>query len=584
MPERVTEREDCLLINNIFTRVMAIDMLPEQLNFGWLSGISSMPGVTVSVTIHPYKHEEASNRISKQQTSLGAELIRAEKEGNTRRMDVLNLKYQFYRQLLREINLHRTNIVSITVTVAVSANTHDYLNKKCAKIQDMLRATQLKTLYLKQIDGLKSILPGITPLDEYHDVTIANAACLSPLVSSNLSHPSGIYFGLNESGSPCFLDLFTGEPRLFGPHMFITGTTRSGKSYSLKGMIARSIALGRRAVILDPEGEYKELIRALEAVHIRLHASMEPMFNPFDIEPAFDESLGWFLDIPTKIDDIVSLFGTTLESQAGERLTAEEHALLNRAIREEYENRGIYDNKPDSIYDKGGVETEEGVVISKVSKDMPTFSSLKERLEKSGAIKLANIMTNYCKGGPLGFFDGQSSNKLKDAQLVCIDISALGNDFSKMFAMSVMLTWLWDKYVKINKNHQKHIIVDEAWLFMNYKYSAQFLSDIARRGAKYNTSLIAASQSFREFMTEEGLTFLNQCDTKFFLKMKENDASALQDPRLFGLSPELTNRIINFQRGRGVLRAGNESVVVQFKGFPFEEHFLRSDPGAVISR
>jgi DNA helicase HerA-like ATPase len=145
-----------------------------------------------------------------------------------------------------------------------------------------------------------------------------------------------------------------------------------------------------------------------------------------------------------------------------------------------------------------------------------------------------------------------------------------------------MLAWLWDIFAKPHKEIKKHIVVDEAWLFMNYKYSAVFLSQIARRGAKYNTSLMAASQSFREFLTQEGITFLNQCDTKFFLRMQKNDALALGD--LFGLSPQLIERIIAFPNGRGVLRAGNESAVIQFKGFAFEEEFLESNPEAVVSR
>jgi hypothetical protein len=237
------------------------------------------------------------------------------------------------------------------------------------------------------------------------------------------------------------------------------------------------------------------------------------------------------------------------------------------------------DDDPSSIYDKGGVETEEGVMVGKVLKEMPTFSSLKNRLESP---KLVNILSDYCAGGPMGFFDGQSQGKLQDSHLVCIDISALGNEYSKMFAMSVMLAWLWDKFAKPHKEIKKHIVVDEAWLFMNYKYSAVFLSQIARRGAKYNTSLMAASQSFREFLTQEGITFLNQCDTKFFLRMQKNDALALGD--LFGLSPQLIERIIAFPNGRGVLRAGNESAVIQFKGFAFEEEFLESNPEAVVSR
>ena len=64
--------------------------------------------------------------------------------------------------------------------------------------------------------------------------------------------------------------------------------------------------------------------------------------------------------------------------------------------------------------------------------------------------------------------------------------------------------------------------------------------------------------------------------------MQKTDAESLME--LFGLSHDLVDRLITFERGRGVLRAGNESAVIQFKGFQFEEQFLRSDPGAVLLR
>jgi len=582
LPDRITEREDHVVIENTLVRLLVVDMLPEQLHFGWFSAISSIPGVTVSVSIHPYTYEQASKRVAEQQTALGAELIRAEKEGNARRIDVLDLKYSFYRQLLTEINLRRTNIVSLSVVISISAPTIKDLNSRTAKIQDILGSTKAVTMYLRQLEGLRNILPGVQSINEYHDVTIANAACVSPLISTNVSHPSGIFFGLNETGSPCFLDLFIGEPRLYGPHMFITGTTRSGKSYTLKGMIARSLALGRKVVVLDPEGEYKNIAESLGGIYIRFHPSMKPLFNPFDISPTHEDDIGWFLDIPGKTDDIVSLLGVMLEAQSGEKLTSEERALASRAVRMEYESLGIYDNNPDSIFNPGGHNSNEGVIVGKTYKDMPTFSSFRERLDSLGANRLKNILSDYCKGGPLGFFDAQTTKNLKDAYLICFDMSSLTNEFSKMYAMQVMLTWLWDKYVRSDKQIEKHLIVDEAWLFMAYKYSATFLSQIARRGAKYNTSLIAASQSFREFLTQEGITFLNQCDTKFFLKMQKTDAESLME--IFGLSYQLVERLTAFSRGQGVLRTGNESAVIQFKGFQFEEQFLRSDPGAVLLR
>lgn len=581
LPDRITEREDHIIVENTYMRILSIDMLPEQMHFGWFSAISSIPGVSVSVTIHPYTYEQASDRVAKQQVALGAELLNAEKEGNTRRIDVLGLKYSFYRQLLAEINLRRTNIVSLSIVLSISAETLQELNIRTAKIQDMLGSTKAAVMYMRQLEGLRNLFPGVQSIPEYHDVTLGNAACASPLISTNVSHPSGVFFGLNETGSPCFLDLFVGEPRLYGPHMFITGTTRSGKSYTLKGLIARSLAIGRKAVVLDPEGEYRGIAESLGGAYIKFHPSMKPLFNPFDIAPTFEKDVGWFLDIPGKIDDIVSLLSIMLE-EAGEKLSTEERAVAARAVKLEYESLAIHGNQPDSVYRAGGYSNEEGVVVGKTYKDMPTFSSMQKRLASLGAERLSNILTDYCRGGPLGYFDAQTEADFKGDQLICFDMSSLNNDFSKVYAMQVMLTWLWDKYIRDDIGTQKHVIVDEAWLFMANKHSAVFLSQVARRGAKYNASLIAASQSFREFLTPEGQTFLGQCDVKYFLKMQKTDAEQLV--QLFDLSYDLVERITAFSRGQGVLRAGKESAIIRFKGFQFEEAFLRSDPAAVLLR
>ena len=577
MPDRISFQEDYTMIDNTFVRVLNIDMLPENIHFGWLAMISNIPGITISVSIHPYNYEEASKRVAKQRLILGAELMRAEKEGNMQRMDVLNLKHDFYRRLLAEINLHRTNIMSVTITIGVSSGTLKELNSKCLKIQDLLGATRASTMYLQQKQGIETFFPNIKPISEYHDVTAANAACLSPLIGFNVSHPSGIFFGRNETGSPCFIDLFIGQPQLYGPHMFIAGTTRSGKSYSVKGIAARSLAIGKKVVILSPDGEYRNLVEAMNSVYIRFHPSMKPMFNPFDISVTHDKYLGDYIDIPTKTDDIVSLVSSMVESSSGEKISAEERALAGEAVRLEYKRLEIYQKDPESIYKKGNIETPEGIIVGKSLKEMPTFSSYSEQLKSVGANKLYNILKDYCKGGPLGFFDGQTSKELKDSPLICFDVSALNNEYSKMYAMYVMLTWLWENYVK-DGTRQKHIIVDEAWLFMKYKDTAIFMSELARRGAKYATSLIAATQSFREFTTEEGQAFLAQCDTKFFLKVQSTDAKEMGV--LFNMPNSLVEKISTFQQGQGILRLGNESGIVHFQGFPFEEHFLRSDPEA----
>lgn len=583
LPERVREREDHIRVNDTYRRMLVVESLPEMITFAWFNRISAIPGVAISVYISPYSYEEASKRVGDYQTSIGAELIMCEKQMNTRRMGALNEKYDFFSALLTAVNLHRANIAAVTVTIMVTGNNYEEMHMRYRKVVDVLGNTKAVTLYRRQLEGLKAVLPTAQMvLPEYHDVTVANAACLSPLINLDFSHPSGIFFGINETGSPVFLDTFIGQPRLFGLHMFLTGMTRSGKSYTCKGLIARSLVHGIRTVVVDPEGEYTALAEALGGTCVRFHPNMECMFNVFDIEPEFNkEQGGYYIDIAAKQDDIVSLIAAMLELQTKEKLSAEERAIAGKAVRDEYLSRGINED-PESIYEHGGKETDEGVFVGKHYKEMPTISSYIKRLQEGGHKKLANIWIPFQKDGPQGYFDGQSINKFYDSPIVVFDISGLVSDFAKTYAMYVVISWIWEKFVKRNRQDRKRVLCDETWLFMKNENTAIFLSNLARRGAKYNTSLIVASQSFREFASEEGQVLLNQCDTKYFLKMQPSEAREMG--KIFNLPAHVVDKIIGFSQGQGLLICGRESAIVRFKGFQFEEHFLTSNPEAVLSR
>ena len=584
LPDRITQHKDYLRIDQSYCSLMVVDMLPELIHMGWFNNIQNLGGVTISVSNVPNSYKAASDKVSKLMATVGAEYLVAEKNGNNRGLQALGIKYGYYRDLLTQINLRRNNIITVTVVILVTSANYEDMCKKRDRVKDVMGHTGCRILYKRQLTGLLAALPfiDVQSLPEYHDVTVANSACLAPLVSADFSHPSGIYFGQNESGSPAFLDVFIGQPRLFGAHMFVTGTTRSGKSYTVKGITARSMTLGIKSVILDPEGEYRALIETLGGVYVKFTPNMETMFNVFDVEPEYDKASGsYFIDLLTKQDDIVTLFSTMIETLSDERLTSQERALAGQAVKLEYQRCGVTEN-PNSIYQSTGTTVDGGYAAGTEYKIMPTISSYIEQLKDLGANGLAQRLLPYTKGNSQGFFDGQGMGNFYDSPLIVFDLSGLINKYSKMYANQVMLSWTWEKFVKRQIGVKKRVVVDECWMFMEHDDTAYFLESMARRGAKYNTSLLLATQSFREFLNKAGMAVIGQCDTKLFLKMQQTDADALG--QMYNIPKTITDRLMTFRPGQGLLKAGNESAILQFRGLDFEEIFLRSDPEAVIIR
>lgn len=582
LPERIKQYEDYVRIDDLYCCTLVVFAFPEVTEMGLFNRIIGVGGVTVSVTNIPNSQKQATDKASGWMGRQGSQYIIEEKAGNNRNLETLKTKYNANHRLLTDIQMGRNNIITSQITAMISARSYKEMINKKNLVKDYLGITTTHTLYKRQVQGIKSMLPFMnTRLPEYHDLTIGNSACLAPFISSDFSHPSGIFFGLNESGSPAFLDLFIGKPRLYGLHMFLAGMTRVGKSYTVKGIIARSIAQPKPIAhaVLDPEGEYVKLVQQIGGTLVRFTPGMKVMFNPFDVEPEWDDKLNIFrIDLLTKAGDILSMFTTLIETSSGGKIAEEEKSLALEAIKKEYMRCGITED-PNSIFKPGGKKEGDKYNAGEVYKDMPTITSYIKQLRYLGASRLALILLPYTKGHPYGFFDGQSIGRFYDEKLIVFDLSGLNNKLAKKYAYMVMLNWTWEKFVKKNREQRKRLVADEAWIFMEHPDTAEFLESIARRGAKYNCSLLLATQSFREFLTKEGAAVMNQCDTKFFLKMQQLDADALG--QLFNIPKEVTDKLTTFLEGEGLLQCGRESAIIQFQGLPFEEEFLKSDPEAV---
>ena len=112
---------------------------------------------------------------------------------------------------------------------------------------------------------------------------------------------------------------------------------------------------------------------------------------------------------------------------------------------------------------------------------MPTLTNFHDKLVQRGKCKeLADILIPFLKGNSFGIFDCES--KITSSEdIICFDMSEIKDEFTKLYSSFVILTWVWQKYVLKNREKKKIIVCDEAWLFLKYQESADFLVNVARR-------------------------------------------------------------------------------------------------------
>lgn len=135
-----------------------------------------------------------------------------------------------------------------------------------------------------------------------------------------------------------------------------------------------------------------------------------------------------------------------------------------------------------SLFEKKGGKLDNGkYAVGRIPKKMPTLSDFQKKLKERGKCdELAELLVPFLRGNSLGIFDCESKIN-SDSEIISFDMSEIKDDFTKLYASYVILTWAWQKFVLKNKEKKKIIVCDEAWLFLRFQESAEFLVTVARR-------------------------------------------------------------------------------------------------------
>ncbi len=407
-----------------------------------------------------------------------------------------------------------------------------------------------------------------------------------PFTTSEVGHPTGVPLGFNkQTGTPILFDNF--HPSLTNYNMVIFAKSGAGKSVTMKTLISRSsVLMGIESLALDAEGEYTIVAEILGGINVVLSPNSKTVINLFDIEPENikDEITGrerTVLNVENKVEDVTQALLTmargSTRSQEVNELTKQ---VIAESVAEEYASLGITNN-PISIY-KSGENFQKGDRLYRERKDMPTIGSWYKRIEEKAKQNknldyqyhysyLLKVMKQYIReyNGQMAYFDGQSTFELLDgAPFINLDISQLEERFARPLAQQILLSWIWEKYVKKNsedrtKARKKRVLVDEAWMLLPYPEAVDFLNTMARRARKRNVSLAIISQRFQDFYEKpEAQAVLTSSD----IKLCEGEAGSL----------------VTCFRGEGLLKVGADSAIIQITPTQKEFEFVETNINKLV--
>lgn len=311
---------------------------------------------------------------------------------------------------------------------------------------------------------------------------------------------------------------------------------------------------GIDVIVIDPENEYQYLAETTGGSFFKISLTSQHHINPFDL-PIPDED-----EKPEEIlrSNIVNLIGLLRIMLGG--LSAEEDAILDKAITETYASRDI---TPMSDFSK---------ITPPLLQDLEAIL-----LNMEGGENLAIKLQKYTQGTFSGFLNKPTNINIKN-RLVVFNVRDMEEEL-RPIAMYVILHYIWNL---VRSSLKKRLLfVDEAWWLMKYPEGASFLFGIAKRARKYYLGVTTITQDISDFMESKyGKPIVSNSSLQLLFKQSPATANTVVDT--FSLTTAEKYLLLESNVGEGIFFVGLKHVAIQVVASYTEDQIITSDPEEIL--
>jgi ERCC4-type nuclease len=586
-----------------------------ELDGGDLNPATDIPvDLDVSIHVEPEDRDAVMKELKKQWGSIGAEgLQRSEGGGDVTAIGVdadQDIYTQMY-ELLRTTNVQPWR-VSAYVTVragqkqaieqfedtlrdyaSLDAAKQDALRVRCDQITDLLEAAPTNCYPIMAGDLHHSAFEAGSPTGRNAFAQIGRrdlktqwmlgdgVAALFPPCSDSIQEEGGIEWGRNEQdGQVMKVDPFD---RGLAPHIITIGTSRSGKSYSAQKACQRWYSEGedRTLIVLDTQGEFDGLTKALDGKHIVLGG--RDAVNPFHTEAPPERAShtgGQMSPFTMKADSIVQFIKAIVQSQG--RNPSKFHNTIEQLARQTLIDAGADPSDPSTLADADAT-MRDFIELSGEVMDEPSALTLgthdKEISNKSDTIAaLRDALGGFMEDQKYEYLLDEDATGLmdNDVDMAYLDLRQFRD--SGAAEKSAMFRLMLDQVnQKVKRTEgETMFLIDEAHFLLHSEEMVNWLQKAAREWARYDACLWFCSQSPREFIAQttggggenKRRTIYEQCSTVQFFRTRGLDTDDKEDDILpkFGLNEKQVNHV---KKGMHPGKEGDYSqALIQFDDRP----------------
>ena len=516
------------------------------------------------ITIHmkALSKDEALDKINKKEmmttSQIKSELDRRHQRGDF--TDTISLKLEEQANSVKDwkeaISEGNERMFRTQMVILVNASSLDEMN---AIKKDVLRvgkrcSLSFATMEYEQEMGFNAVLPlGIPLKGLYHNLASSNLAYHVPFTSKELleeDHP--VFYGINQTTNNMIL---ANRMQLKNRNGFVIGSTGSGKSFVVKKEITSILLNDEKSdiIIIDPQGEYKELKDTLNSIsgrkicdELTVNAGSNIYFNPFEIDVQQESYL------KDKAEFVQMIMA---EMIGNGYLTPEQLSIIDRVVLEMYRN---YEEKLHA-----------GNLAEAYMPTLTVFYDELGKIDNPVAKQMHTALWIYVHGTYNLF--AHESNVDTNSRVLIYNVKDLG-DTIKRLGYKVILESIKNKvFENYEKGRRTWVYIDEIYQLLQDKYSENFFYQFFKYVRKFNAAATGITQDSIDLLrTPDSASFLQ--NSRFYILLSSEPNDLLQMKALLNLSEEQYRYVQTAPTGGGLIRYGNTII-------PFADEYPKDTIG-----
>lgn len=284
LPSQIKEKYNCIKIDNKYISVMTVISFEKVIFQKLMEQIFMEEEIKMSIRVSKQNGNEFLKKITRFVSESAAEIRTIKK--NQIDVELLEMNKKEAEEIKKEIQVNNEEVFLIELCLGISGKSEQEVEAKSTALKNRLysKGMILRPAFFNQKEVYKSMLPLLIDRNLLSS-TLSNVlltssfAILFPFFVKDNMTKDGVFIGKIKD-KYAKISLLSKEN--LNHNMCVFGSSGVGKSFFIKLLILRHAYKDTNQIIIDPEGEYENLVKSIGGKVYTVDT-----YNPMYIEEFF---------------------------------------------------------------------------------------------------------------------------------------------------------------------------------------------------------------------------------------------------------------------------------------------------------